>query len=160
MPPTISKHRLIEINPTEGLPELNDFYRRGENNPLLRDRWFALQATAHHSDTAQRVEELTHHPDFSRNNPNRVRALLGTFAAANQSAFHQADGFGYQLLGREIAALDNTNPMVAARLAGAFSRWRRFSTPYGTLMRKELEKLAALPQRSRDLGEIIDKSLA
>ena len=151
---------LIEINPTAELPELDDFYRRGENDPLLRDRWFALQATARHADTAQRVEELTHHPDFSRNNPNRVRSLLGTFAAANQSAFHQIDGSGYRLLGREIATLDNTNPMVAARLAGAFSRWRRFASPYGNLMRKELEKLGTRPQCSRDLREIIDKSLA
>ena len=115
---------------------------------------------ARHADTAQHVEELTHHPDFRRNNPNRVRALLGTFAAANQSAFHQTDGFGYRLLGREIATLDSTNPMVAARLAGAFSRWRRFTSPYGTLMRKELEKLGTRPQCSRDLREIIDKSLA
>ncbi|MEA3333282.1 MAG: aminopeptidase N [Pseudomonadota bacterium] len=151
---------LIEINPTKELPELNDFYRRGDNDPLLRDRWFALQATARHADTAQRVEELTHHPDFSRNTPNRVRALLGTFAATNQSAFHQANGFGYQLLGREIATLDKTNPMVAASLAGSFSRWRRFSPSYSALMRKELEKLLSLPQISRDLREIIDKSLA
>ena len=150
---------LIEINPAEELPELDDFYHRGENDPLIRDRWFALQAVARHPDTARKVADLTRHPDFSRSNPNRVRALLGTFAAANQSAFHQADGLGYQLLGREIATLDSTNPMVAARLAGSFSRWRRFASPYSALMRKELEKLAALPQCSRDLREIIDKSL-
>ncbi len=150
---------LIEINPAAELPELDDFYDRGDNDPLLRDRWFALQAVAKRPNTAQRIEKLTHHPDFCRNNPNRVRALLGTFTAANQSAFHQPDGFGYQLLGREIATLDATNPMVAARLAGSFSRWRRFASPYNTLMRKELEKLASLPQCSRDLGEIVNKSL-
>ncbi|MCD6292228.1 MAG: DUF3458 domain-containing protein, partial [Deltaproteobacteria bacterium] len=150
---------LLEIGPAAELPELDDFFRRGADSPLLRDRWFALQAAADHSDTAQQVEKLTQHPDFSRNNPNRVRALLGTFTAANQAAFHQADGFGYQLLGREIAALDKTNPMVAARMAGAFSRWRRFAAPYSTLMLKELEKLKSRPHCSRDLGEIIDKSL-
>jgi len=150
---------LLEIITAEELPELDEFYLRGKNNPLLKDRWFALQAAAQHPNTAQRVEELTRHPDFKRSNPNRVRALLGTFAAANQSAFHQPDGFGYQLLSREITTLDSSNPMVAARLAGSLSRWRRFSSPFSTLMREELEKLAALPQRSRDLREIIDKSL-
>ena len=150
---------LLEINATEKLPELEDFYQRGENNSLLKDRWFALQAAARNPETTQLVAELTRHPYFNRNNPNRVRALLGTFAAANQSAFHQPDGSGYQLLGREITTLDKTNPMVAARMAGAFSRWRRFSSPYGNLMRKELEKLANMPKCSRDLGEIVNKSL-
>ncbi len=151
---------LLEINATEKLPELDEFYQHGKNDPLLKDRWFALQAAARSPETARRVEELTRHPEFIRSNPNRVRALLGTFAAANPSAFHQPDGSGYQLLGREIATLDSTNPMVAARMAGAFSRWRRFSAPYSALMRQELEKLATLPKCSRDLGEIVDKSLA
>ncbi|MCD6429708.1 MAG: aminopeptidase N [Deltaproteobacteria bacterium] len=151
---------LLEISTTKKLPELDEFHHRGKNNALLKDRWFALQALARRPDTTQRVEELTQHPDFKRSNPNRVRALLGTFAIANQSAFHRPDGSGYQLLGREIATLDARNPLVAARLAGAFSRWRRFSAPYSALMRQELEKLETLPKCSRDLGEIVDKSLA
>ena len=150
---------LLEINAAKAELELDEFYHRGKKDPLLKDRWFALQAALRHPDTTKRIAELTLHPDFNRNNPNRVRALLGTFAAANQSAFHQPDGSGYQLLGREIATLDKTNPMVAARLAGSFSRWRRFSSPYSNLMRRELEQLANSPKCSRDLREIVDKSL-
>ncbi|MBN2809044.1 MAG: aminopeptidase N [Deltaproteobacteria bacterium] len=150
---------LLEINGPENLPELADFYERGQHNALLKDRWFALQAATRRPETTQKVAELTRHPDFNRTNPNRVRSLLSTFTTANQSAFHQADASGYELLGREIATLDKSNPMLAARMSGAFSRWRRFSPPYSTLMRQELEKLAAASQVSRDLREIIDKSL-
>ena len=150
---------LLQIDIKQAQSELDDFYQRGAKNPLLKDRWFALQAATRSPETTQRIAELTRHPDFNRNNPNRVRALLGSFAA-NQAAFHQKDGSGYQLLGREIATLDKTNPMVAARMAGVFSRWRRFSAPYSNLMQKELEKLANMPDCSRDLGEIVDKSLA
>lgn len=150
---------LLEINAPKAQCELDDFYQRGEKNPLLKDRWFALQAAVRHPETAKKVEELTQHPHFNRTNPNRVRALLGTFAAANLAAFHQPDGSGYKLLGREIATLDRTNPMVAARLAGSLSRWRRFTAPYKNLMRGELEQLANSPKCSRDLSEIVKKSL-
>jgi aminopeptidase N len=141
------------------IPEMADFFARGEKFPLLRDRWFSLQAAADRSDTVERVVQLTRHPEFIRTNPNRVRALLGTFALANPAAFHRADGAGYRLLGGEIAALDRLNPQVAARLAGPLSRWSRYAEPHRTLMRTELEKLAARPGLSRDLEEIVTKSL-
>ncbi|MCK5915154.1 MAG: DUF3458 domain-containing protein, partial [Deltaproteobacteria bacterium] len=150
---------LLELTPPENVPELDDFFQAGKTTPLLLDRWFSLQALAQRPDTTSRVAKLTEHSAFIRTNPNRVRALLGTFALANQSAFHQADGSGYRLLGREIAALDQTNPQLAARLAGHFSRWQGFAAPYGPQMQKELTKLSRGSQISKDLGEIIKKSL-
>ncbi len=150
---------LLEIYPNPAPPELDDFYDKGKNTPLLLDRWFALQALVQHPETGSRVKELTEHPAFIRTNPNRVRALLSTFALANQVAFHRQDGSGYRLLRREIAALDQTNPQLAARLAGFLSRWQSFASPYRELMRKELQTLATSPQISKDLGEIIHKSL-
>ncbi len=141
------------------IPELADFFERGTGNPLLRDRWFALQATADRDDTMELVERLSHHDDYIRTNPNRVRALFGSLTLANPAAFHQPDGSGYRLLAREIKALDPLNPQVAARLAGALSRWRRFAPPWRELMHRELENLARASENSRDLKEIIDKSL-
>ncbi len=150
---------LLEMTPLEELPELNDFYRKSATTPLLLDRWFALQALVQHPDTCSRVEKLLQHPTFMRTNPNRVRALLTTFALANQSAFHQSDGSGYRLLGREITTLDQTNPQLAARLANHLSRWQRFASPYNLEMRKELQRLSKNSKISKDLGEIIGRSL-
>ncbi len=150
---------LLEISPATAPLELNDFYDKSKNTPLLLDRWFALQALVQHPETGNRVKELTQHPAFIRTNPNRVRALLATFALANQVAFHRQDGSGYRLLGREIVTLDQTNPQLAARLAGFLSRWQSFTSPYRELMRKELQTLVTAPQISKDLGEIIHKSL-
>ena len=141
------------------ISEMADFCARGEGLPLLRDRWFSLQAAADRPDTVERVAKLAEHPEFTRTNPNRVRALLGTFALANPAAFHRADGAGYRLLGKEIATLDRLNPQVAARLAGQLSRWPRFVEPQASLMRGELEKLAGQKELSRDLREIVDRSL-
>ena len=145
---------------SDEIPEMSDFFQRGTRFPLLRDRWFSLQAAADRPDTTAQVRRLTQHADFTRTNPNRVRALLGTFALANPAAFHRADGSGYRLLGEEIAALDRLNAQVAARLAGPLSRWARYAEPFREMMRAELTKLNAIPGLSRDLGEIVGKSLA
>ena len=59
---------------------LDDFYRRYEGDPLIIDKWFALQAVIPEPDTLDRVRALTAHPAFSLANPNRVRALIGNFA--------------------------------------------------------------------------------
>ena len=150
---------LLEISPVESPPELIDFYSKSESTPLLLDRWFALQALVQHPETGNRVKKLTRHPAFIRTNPNRVRSLLATFALANQAAFHHEDGSGYRLLGHEIATLDQTNPQLAARLAGFMSRWQRFASPYRELMQNELQILADHSQTSKDLGEIVNKSL-
>ncbi len=150
---------LLEITPSGQPSELIDFFNKSKTTPLLLDRWFALQAMVQHPETGKRIEELTRHPAFIRTNPNRVRALLATFALTNQVAFHQRDGSGYRLISREIAILDQTNPQLAARLAGFMSRWQRFASPYRELIQKELQKLAENPHISKDLGEIINKSL-
>ncbi len=151
--------QLTPVKEWEGLPEMADFYRRGAGNPLLRDRWFALQANADRPETLERVAELLQHPEYKRTNPNRVRALLGTLTLLNPAAFHRADGAGYRLLGQEISELDKLNPQVAARLAGALSRWPHYASPWRELMRTELEKLAA-GSPSPDLGDILQRSLA
>ncbi|HDS15594.1 MAG TPA: aminopeptidase N [Proteobacteria bacterium] len=149
---------LLEMSPQTEPAELNLFFEQCRPDPLLLDRWFALQATCRVT-TLNRIIQLLKHPDFNRHTPNRVRALLGGFCG-NQTAFHQQDGSGYRLLATEIATLDQLNPQVAARLAGAFSRWRRFAAPYAQRMHLELQNLARQPELSRDLREIVYKSLA
>jgi aminopeptidase N len=104
------------------------------------------------------VEQLRRHPDFSLKNPNRLRALLGSFQA-NQIAFHQPSGAGYRLIADLIIEVDAINPQVAARMVPPMGRWKRFVAPYSELMRAELERIVAAPGLSKDVFEQASKSL-
>ena len=137
---------------------LDDFEERWRNDPLVLDKWFAVQARASRADTLSRVRELMAHPGFSLRNPNRVRALIGTFANANPVGFHAADGQGYAFLGEQVLALDTMNPLVAARLLRTLSRWRRYDEGRQSAMREVLQQVVAA-KVSKDVFEIASKSL-
>jgi len=138
---------------------LKAFYDRFHANPLVLDKWYQIQAWAMRDDTPDLVEELARHTGFTLANPNRVRALYGSFAA-NQASFHRADGKGYQLVADLIVALDPHNPQTAARLVPPFGRWQRFDTTRQGQMRSQLERILAAPGLSRDVAEQVSKSLA
>jgi aminopeptidase N len=136
------------------------FARRWGDDPLVMDKWFTAQATAHTPDTLERVCALLAHARFDMRNPNRVRALIGAFCHNNPVHFHAADGSGYRFAADQVVAIDPANPQVAARLLGAFSRWRRFDAPRQTLMRAELERVLAARGLSKDCYEVASKTLA
>ncbi|MGF6841767.1 aminopeptidase N [Paraburkholderia youngii] len=152
--------------PQGGSPEaqhaLDDFYRRFEKEPLVIDKWFALQATqrggAQHP-VIDTVRKLMTHPAFNLKNPNRARSLIFSFCAANPAQFHAADGSGYAFWAEQVIALDALNPQVAARLARSLELWRRFTPALRDSMRAALEKVAA-QVKSRDVREIVEKALA
>jgi aminopeptidase N len=141
---------------------LEDFYSRFEKEPLVIDKWFALQATQRGS--AQRpvidiVRRLMAHPAFNLKNPNRARSLIFSFCAANPAQFHAEDGSGYRFWAEQVIALDAMNPQVAARLARSLELWRRFTPTLREGMRSALETVAA-KAKSRDVKEIVEKALA
>ncbi len=136
------------------------FRQRWQGQSLILDKWLGLQAGARLPGRAAAVRTLMDAPEFDLRNPNRVRALLGSFAHHNLRGFHQADGAGYRLIADQVAALNMLNPQVAARLASAFTRWRRFTEPHHSLMRAQLERLRDTPGLSPDVLEIVTKSLA
>lgn len=138
---------------------LADFYQRFENEKLVVDKWFALQAQSSADDVVEQVESLRSHAAFNMLNPNRVRSLIGVFAIANPVGFHRKDGRGYQLLTDTIIELDAHNPQVAARLAGAFTQWRRFDVDRQNLLKASLQKISAKQGLSADVFEIVSKSL-
>ncbi|MEO5808988.1 MAG: DUF3458 domain-containing protein, partial [Sphingomicrobium sp.] len=150
---------LAGIDAPERDAALDDFYRRFKNDSLVIDKWFGLQASASRADTLDTVEMLLRHPDFTMHNPNRLRAVAGSFAS-NQWVFHGGDGRGYRMLADLIIAADPLNPQVAARLVPPLGRWRRFAEPFGGRMRAELERILATPTLSRDSFEQVSKSLA
>ncbi len=136
------------------------FYQRHADNPLLVDKWLGLQASNPQPGTLERVRALTEHPAFNWRNPNKVRALIGTFARGNRARFHEDGGAGYRLLGMAVARLDAINPQIAARTVAVFNGWRRLEPLRQAQMRTELERLKSLPELSPDTSEIITRALA
>jgi aminopeptidase N len=139
---------------------LTTFYRRYQNDPLVVDKWFTVQAASCRVDTLEQVQVLMRHPAFTLKNPNRVRSLVGAFAHGNPARFHDPAGGGYRFLADLVLALDPLNPQVAARQVAALSRWKRFDANRQRLMRAELKRIQARPGLSRDVAEIVEKSLA
>ena len=150
---------LVSLDAPERDEALDAFYRRFHEDPLVLDKWFALQASAQRPDTVDQVLSLAKHPDFVMTNPNRLRSLAGVFGV-NHWAFHSVDGRGYAFLADMIVAADKLNPQVAARMVPPFGRWRRFELKRSAMMRQQLERIAATPELSKDVYEQVTKSLA
>jgi aminopeptidase N len=150
---------LVSLHAPERSQALDDFYGRYRTDSLVLDKWFGLQAAAQRPDTLEQVRMLSGHADFTLANPNRARALVGSFAM-NQWAFHRAGGDGYRFLADMILAIDTLNPQVAARLVPPLGRWRRFAEDRASLMRGELERILKGPGLSKDVYEQVSKSLA
>ncbi|MBL8484199.1 MAG: aminopeptidase N [Rhodocyclaceae bacterium] len=136
------------------------FYARWKDEALVVDKWLAVQAMSRLPGTLEAVKALSQHAAFDRRNPNKIYALVRNFCAANPLHFHAADGSGYRYAADFIAALDPVNPQVAARLARAFDRWRRFDAGRQQHARAALEGLRSVAQLSRDLGEVVGRALA
>jgi len=149
---------LVSLDSEAREQALESFYTRFEAEPLVIDKWFALQAMAQRPETLDDVERLARHPAFTIANPNRLRALVGTFSA-NQWAFHAADGRGYRFLADMILAVDKLNPQMAARFIPPLGRWRRFDEQRQALMRAQLERIVGTPGLSKDAFEQASKSL-
>ncbi|NOR41718.1 MAG: DUF3458 domain-containing protein, partial [Gammaproteobacteria bacterium] len=139
------------------------FYQQWKEDNLVLDKWFTVQATNPHllihESGKERVEKLFAHNDFDIKNPNRVRALLGAFCSANPVCFHDVSGFGYSLLGSYIETIDAMNPQIASRLSVPLTRWKRYSEQRQQLMKAELQRLIVLPKLSKDVSELVEKSL-
>jgi aminopeptidase N len=135
------------------------FYQAWRHDPLVLDKWFAIQALSSLPDTVRAVATLKTHPDFDLRNPNRVRALVSSFAG-NQARFHAASGEGYRLYADTIIQLDPTNGQVAARMVASLGQWRRFDTARQNLMKQQLQRILDLPGLSRNTFEMASKSLA
>jgi aminopeptidase N len=138
---------------------LAEFYRQGAHDPLVVDKWFAIQAQVTAPETLGRVRQLLAHADFSLGNPNRVRSLIGAFASGNPMCFHAAEGGGYRLLAEQVERLDPRNPQLAARLLHPLTQWRRYDAGRQALMRAELHALREHDDVSPDLFEVLSKTL-
>ncbi len=138
---------------------LDQFHARYRDNPLVLDKWFAVQAAAPSRSALDRVEALTKHSAFSFKNPNRVYALIRSFAAFNPVGFNRPDGAGYRFVAGVISDLDRQNPSVAARIATAFRSWRMLEPTRRGEAESTLRKMQQSEPLSRDLGDILTRTL-
>jgi len=157
-------HALLRTPAPQREAALARFAKDFAGEPLVLDKWFSMQATMHRHagdpPVLARVRALLGHPAFSLRNPNRVRALVGSFCNGNLAEFHAADGSGYAFWREQVLAIDAINPQVAARLARALDRWRKFTPERQASMRAALEQVAAHEPLSTDVREIVGKALA
>jgi len=138
---------------------LADFYARWKDEPLVIDKWFALQARDPAETTLGRILGLTAHPAFDQKNPNRLRALVSSFANFNPARFHDPSGAGYRFLADQIIAVDRFNPMTAARLVDPLGGWRRLKPELGDLMKAQLERIVATEGLSKNVYELATRAL-
>ncbi len=139
---------------------INEFYAQWRGDALVLDKWFAIQAGSRMPDTFERVLELTRHADFSVRNPNRARSVIGVFTQGNPANFHREDGAGYRFLADYVISIDPSNPQLAARFASGFSQWRRYDARRSDSMKRELERIAGGAALSKDVFEIVTKTLS
>ncbi|MEI2384681.1 aminopeptidase N [Breoghania sp. JC706] len=152
--------RLLVHRADSGTQEaLEDFETRFAGEALVMDKWLTVQATAPFPETLARIRTLTSHSAFSFTNPNRIRALIGAFAAGNQTQFNRADGAGFNFMADTVLTLDKRNPQVAARLLSAFRSWRALEPGRRALAEAALRRVAEAEGLSSDVQDIATRSL-
>ncbi len=151
---------IIESNHSQKVQCLQQFYQQWQQESLVIDKWFKLQAQASVAGTFATVQQLMNHPAFNLKLPNRVRALIGTFSQSNLLHYHAADGSGYQFLADRVIELNGLNPQIAARMLTPLTRWQRFDLARQQLMKIQLQRIMQTPNISNDVFEIASKSLS
>jgi aminopeptidase N len=141
---------------------LERYYARMRTEPLAIDKWFSLQARApdRGGSALPAVQQLMQHPDFTPRNPNRARSLLFGYCMGNPAGLHRADGAGYEFWADRVLEIDAFNPQVAARLARALDAWARLAQPWREAARAAIERVAAAPELSNDVREVVTRALA
>jgi aminopeptidase N len=136
-----------------------DFYSRWQKENLLIDKWFSLQAISSLPNTFENIKALMQHSSFDITNPNKTRAVLGSFTRLNYLRFHDKSGIPYAFLADQIITIDAFNPQLAARMIEPLIKWRAYDPKRQELMKGELERISKVAKLSNDVYEIVTKSL-
>ncbi|MBN9317929.1 MAG: aminopeptidase N [Devosia sp.] len=139
---------------------LDDFRDRFTADPLVLDKWLSLNAMASDEGVVERMRAILAAPDFPRNNPNRLRALMATFGMNNPTQFARTDGAGFRFLAEFVGDVDKRNPQVAARVLTAFRIWRSYESGRRAEAEKALNALKDSGTLSRNTADILDRTLA
>ena len=149
---------LANCDCAERAQALDAFYAKWKHEPLVVDKWLAVQAGSRLPGTLAEVQKLLAHPAFDIHNPNKIYALIRSFCG-NHVRFHASDGGGYRFLAEQVIAIDAFNPQVAARMARAFDRWRKFDAGRRQHASAALARIRDADGLSKDVAEIVSKAL-
>ncbi len=149
-----------ENSSISAIATLEDFYQRFSDESLVVNMWLQLQACAESDQALEKVQLLMEHEAFDFRNPNKHRALLGGFCTQNPQAFHALDGSGYEFLADQIIALNEQNPQLASRLITPLTHWGKLDTEHACLMKSALKRISEEDNLSKDVFEVVIKSLA
>jgi len=139
---------------------LEAFYQQFSDDPQVVEQWFSVQSSSPATGGLDQIRQLMAHQAFDWKNPNKVRSVIGVFAGQNLATFHAADGSGYRFLADQVSRLDDSNPQIAARLVTPLTRWKKFAPVHGDQMKAALEQIRDKQGLSRDVYEVVHKSLA
>lgn len=138
---------------------LADFAHRYQDDDLVLNKWFLLQARAPKESALDTVRALINHPVFDYKNPNKVRAVIGAFGG-NLIAFNRPDGAGYRFFAGQCALLDRINPKITANLLAAFARYKKYDANRQAHAESALRELLTIPTLSVNAREMIERILA
>ena len=138
---------------------LANFYERWQHESLVVNQWLSVQATCSLPNTLARVKALEVHNAYDSKNPNKIRAVVSSFCNNNAINFHDADGDGYKFLADKIIVLNTQNPQIASRLLTPLTKWKKYGAARQALMKTQLERIMAEPNLSKDVFEVVSKSL-
>ncbi|MGV3650948.1 MAG: DUF3458 domain-containing protein, partial [Devosia sp.] len=138
---------------------LGDFRTMFTSDPLVFDKWLTLNALPTHDETLDRIKAILSDPDFPRNNPNRLRALVGAFAMNNLVQFARPDGLGFRFVCDFVSDVDQRNPQVAARVLTGFRIWRSLEPNRRAAAEAALRDLAEKGGLSRNTADILTRTL-
>jgi len=150
---------LIHVESEQREQVLSAFENKWLNDNLVMDKWFAMHARSKIPSALDNVQSLMQHSVFTISNPNKVRSLIGAFAGQNAYHFHNPDGSGYEFVAQQVITLNDKNPQIASRLVRTLMNWRKYVDPCGEKMHQQLERIAQHKTLSKDVFEIVSKSL-
>ena len=148
------------VHKTEAESALESFYQQWQAEPLVINQWLAVQAGSSEYGSIDNINKLLAHEAFDIKNPNKIRSVIGVFASQSLVNFHAEDGSGYQLLADHIILLNGLNPQIASRLVAPLSKWCRYVPALGQKMKEQLQRIMAQEDLSKDVYEVVSKSLA
>jgi aminopeptidase N len=150
----------VAVGTAQSAGLLADFRKRFTADPLVYDKWLGLSAMPPQDETLERVRAILADPSFPKNNPNRLRALVGMFANGNPVQFARADGAGFRFVSEFVADIDTRNPQVASRVLTAFRTWRNYEPGRRAAAQAALESLRESAKLSRNTADILERTLA
>ena len=117
---------LVSLDAPEREAALAAFYERFEDEPLVIDKWFALQAAAQRDDTLDEVERLASHPAFTMHNPT----LLSSYPSFRRKPSPRSS----RAKSVRVCRRDCCNPCVQPddnvfRFVACLSRMRTIASP-------------------------------